>query len=62
LQTPLPRRLTFAAASKIVELVERAGGFKDLVERRAIDHAIEMGRGGIYLSLTDVQYAMLKRG
>jgi hypothetical protein len=43
-----------------VELVERGGGFKDLAERQAFDHALAIGRGGVYLSLTDEQYAALK--
>jgi hypothetical protein len=43
LQTPLPRKLTFASQDKIVELVERGGGFKDLAERQAFDPAIAVG-------------------
>jgi hypothetical protein len=53
LQTTLPRKLTFASPDKIVEMVERGGGFKD--------QGIATGRGGVYLSLTDEQYAKLKR-
>jgi len=60
LKTALPRRLTFASQCKVVELVERGGGFKDLAERQAFDHALAIGRGGVYLSLTDEQYAALK--
>jgi hypothetical protein len=61
LQTPLPRKLTFASPDKIVELVERGGGFKDQESRLMLDQGIATGRGGVYLSLTDEQYAKLKR-
>ncbi len=61
LQTPLPRKLSFASPGKIIELVQRGGGFKDLAERQAFDQAITVGRGCLYLSLTDEQYAKLKR-
>jgi hypothetical protein len=57
----IARKLTFATPDKVVELVERGGGFKDLAERQSFDHGIAIGRGGIYLSLTDEQYAALKR-
>jgi hypothetical protein len=60
LKTPLPRRLRFKSPDKIVELVERGGGLKDLAERQAFDHGVAIGRGGVYLSLTDEQYAALK--
>jgi hypothetical protein len=60
LQTPLPRKLTFVTSDKIIELVERAGGFKDSAERQGFDNDIAIGHGGVYLSLTDEQYAKLK--
>jgi len=60
LQTPLPPKLTFKSPDKIVELVDRGGGFKDLAARQAFDHGVQIGRGGLYLSLTDEQYAVLK--
>jgi hypothetical protein len=46
LKTPLPRKLHFASPDKIVELVERGGGFKDLADRQSLDHGVAMGRGG----------------
>jgi hypothetical protein len=61
LQTPLPRKLTFAAPDKIVELVERGGGFKDLADRQAFDQGIAIGRGGVWLSLTEEQYQKPKK-
>jgi hypothetical protein len=61
LRTPLPRTFTFATPDKVVELIRRAGGLKDLAAKQAVDHAIENGRGGLYLSLTADQYAKLGR-
>jgi hypothetical protein len=60
LQTPLPRRLHFTSPDKIIELVKRGGGFKDQESRLMLDQGIAMGRGGVFLSLTDEQYRKLK--
>ena len=60
LKTPLPRKLQFSSADKIVELVERGGGFKDQESRLMLDQGIAMGRGGVFLNLTDQQYARLE--
>jgi hypothetical protein len=60
LKTALPRKLHFASSNKIIELVEHAGGFPDQETRLAMNHGIDIGRGGLYLNLTDEQYAMLR--
>jgi hypothetical protein len=60
LRTPLPRKLCFKSAEKIIELVEHGGGFVDQESRLMLDQGIAMGRGGAFLSLTDEQYATLK--
>jgi hypothetical protein len=60
LKTPLTRKLRFASPNKIVELVQRAGGFPDQESRHAFNHGIEIGRGGVFLNLTEEQYAKLK--
>jgi hypothetical protein len=60
LKTALPRRLHFKSADKVTELVERAGGFLDQETRSMVNHGIEMGRGGVFLSLTEEQYAKLR--
>jgi hypothetical protein len=60
LKTPLPRTLTFATPDKIIQLAERVGAIKDQACRQAIQHGIEIGRGGIHLMLTPEQYAQLK--
>ena len=60
LKAPLPRKLHFASPDKVVELVERGGGLSNQESRQALDQAIEIGRGGVFLSLTAEQYAKLK--
>ena len=60
LQTPLLKRLHFASSGKVVELIQRAGGFTDQETRLMVNQGIEMGRGGVFLSLTDEQYAKLR--
>jgi hypothetical protein len=60
LKTPLPRKLTFRAPDKIVELAERGGAASNLEARQAIEHAIRNGRGGIWLELTEGQYQKLR--
>ena len=49
LKTPLPRNFTFATPEKVVELVERGRGLKDLASKQALEHGIQTGRGGINL-------------
>jgi hypothetical protein len=61
LKTHLPKRLAFRDPSKIYEIARRAGSFVNLEERQSLDHAIEIGRGGIWLQLTEEQYQKLKR-
>jgi hypothetical protein len=61
LQTALPRKLCFKSTDKIIALVEHGGGFNDPEARMMLDHGIAMGRGGVFLCLTDEQYAELKR-
>jgi hypothetical protein len=61
LQTPLPKRLHFASSDKVVELIERAGGFTDQETRLMVNQGIGMGRGGIFLKLTEEQYDRLVR-
>jgi len=46
---------------KVVELIERAGGFTDQENRLMVHQGIEMGRGGIFLKLTEEQYATLRK-
>ena len=61
LQTPLSRHLHFTSSDKIIELAERGGGLLDQESRLMLDQRIAMGRGGVFLILTEEQYARLKR-
>ena len=61
LKTPLPRKLTFGDPDKIRELARRGEAMGTSESRQMLEHAIETGRGGVYLKLTLEQYARLKR-
>jgi hypothetical protein len=53
LKTPLRRRLAFKDRAKLYELAERGGYRMTLEGRQVIEHAIETGRGGIWLELSE---------
>jgi len=59
LKTPLPRKVTLDDAAKIYEMAERGGYKMTLENRQSIDRAIEMGRGSVWLDLTQEQYRKL---
>jgi hypothetical protein len=59
LKTPLPRKLHFTSPDKVVEIVEWGSGLSNLESRQELEQAIEIGRGGVFLSLTAEQYAKL---
>jgi hypothetical protein len=61
LKTTAARPITFADPAKIVEMAERGGALRDLASRQAVDYGISMGRGSVWLNLTEEQYAKLKR-
>jgi hypothetical protein len=61
LKTPLPRKLTFNDPEKIRELARRGEAWGTSEARQMLEHAIETGRGGIYLRLTPEQYRRLRR-
>lgn len=61
MKTPLPKGLHFASSEKVVELIDRAGGFKDQEARLMLQQGIAMGGGGIFLRLSEEQYLTLKR-
>ena len=60
LKTSLRKHLTLASEEKIVELAERGNADLNLESRAAIQHGIAIGRGGIWLELSDEQYSRLK--
>ena len=61
LKTALPRKLTFADPEKIRGLARPGEAMGTSEARQMLEHAIDTGRGGVYLKLTPEQYAKLKR-
>jgi hypothetical protein len=61
LKTSLSRTFNFAHADKIRELARRGEAWGNLESKRALEHAIETGKGGVYLRLTPAQYATLRQ-
>jgi hypothetical protein len=61
LKTSLGRTLTFRDAPKIRAMHDRFAAEQSLEHRQALDYAIEIGRGGIWLNLTAEQYRKLLR-
>jgi hypothetical protein len=61
LKTSLPRKLTLEDPAKLFEVAERGGYRMNLEGRQAIERAIETGRGGIWLELTEEQYRNLTK-
>jgi hypothetical protein len=61
LKTPIGRIRTFSDADKVRELIDRTPTPMNLETRNMIEHAINKGRGGMYLQLTEDQYRKLKR-
>lgn len=59
LKTPLRRRVHFSSEEKVREIARRGGANLNLETLQAFDHGIEIGRGGIWLELSDEQYRKL---
>jgi hypothetical protein len=60
LKTPLPRKLTFKSADKLRALIERGRGITTQESRSMVEYAINVGRGGVFLRLSEEQYSRLK--
>ena len=58
-KTVLPRQLHFASDEKIRDLHARFGS-QVLEDKQALSMSIENGRGGIWLTLSDEEYAKLR--
>lgn len=59
LKTPIPKQVNLLSQEKLFEIAERGGFDLNLEGRQAIQRAIEMGRGGIWLDLSEEQYRKL---
>jgi hypothetical protein len=60
LKTPLPRKVVLKDADEILQIAVRGAARMDTEKRQAFDYAIEMGRGGVRLGLTEEQYQRLR--
>jgi len=60
LKTTIGRIRQLGSLDKVKELIARTPTRLDLAAHQAIDHAITVGRGGIYLEVTAEQYWKLK--
>ncbi len=58
LKTPLPRKVMPRCQEKVREMARRAAMSLDVLQ--ALDHGIEIGRGGVWLEFTDEQYQKLR--
>lgn len=61
LKTPLPRRVIVKSVDKVREMARKGGASMNLESHQALEHGIEMGRGGVWLELTEEQYGKLKK-
>ena len=61
LKTPLPRKFNFYDVAKVIQMAERGAYTMNLEGRPAIEKAIEIGSGGIFLQLAEEKYAKLKK-
>jgi hypothetical protein len=59
--TSLPRRLTSNDSEKLIEMAERGGGLPNLEAIQMLRRGVEIGRGGVWLSLTEEQYLKLAK-
>lgn len=60
LHTHLLRKLTFGDPQKTVEAAYRGGVNAGLETRAALEHGFSIGWGGVWPSLSDEQYAVLR--
>jgi hypothetical protein len=61
LKTSAGKPLTLAAPDKVIELARRRGAPMKLEGLQAIENGIQMGRGSVWLNLTEDQYRRLKK-
>ena len=60
LKTSLPRKVILGSQKKVREMARRGGAAMSLDVLQALDQGIEIGRGGIWLELSDEQYQKLR--
>lgn len=55
----LPKEFTFRSAATVREIARRGNGLIDKWDRDGFELGLELGRGGVWLRLTDGQYRSL---
>jgi len=60
LKTSLPRKVLLDSQEKVREMARRGGDAMSLDVLQALDNGIEIGRGGLWLELSDEQYQKLR--
>ena len=58
-KTPITRKFVFSSADRIYEAARRGNGLIDVESHHALDEAVTIGRGGVWLHLTEDQYSAL---
>ena len=58
-KTPVSKQFVFASAEKIYEAARRGDGLLHPESCQALDEGISVGRGGIWLHLTEEQHSVL---
>ena len=59
----LPRTLLFQSEEKLTEMAERwRRNEEPRLTGRGLEHAVRLGRGGLYLELSYPQFTTLQRG
>ena len=61
LKSALTKKLHFKSHEKVREIAERGGCNMNLESRQSLDHGIEIGRGGVWLELSEEQYQKLRQ-
>jgi hypothetical protein len=61
LKTSLPLKLNLDCPEKLIEMVKRGGGLPNREADQMLRYGIGMGRGGVWLSITEEQYQTLKK-
>jgi hypothetical protein len=60
LKTSLARTFNFSDPEEIRDLARRGGALDTFEAKQTLEQAIETGKGGLYLSLTEDQYRKLR--
>ena len=58
-KTPISRQFVFSSPEKIHEAARRGNGLIHMESRHVLDEAVAIGRGGVWLHLTEDQYSAL---